>query len=104
VLVRVDTAALEELNLKPEETETEIAQNIVMLAATPKGSVPLERELGIDMSYQDRPAAAATVLFEEGLREAVNEYESRVSVEGAETYVDEQSGRIVPILEVIIND
>ena len=44
-----------EVNLSPANKYEEILQNVRTILATPVGSVPLDRDFGVDMRFIDRP-------------------------------------------------
>ena len=66
---------------EPEEIRN-ILQNIRMILRTPKGSVPCYRDFGLDWSFLDRPTTVAEVLVIPAVREAVEQWEPRVTVLG----------------------
>lgn len=47
--MKITISALQNINMEPQTTEEEIAQNVAVILATPKFSVPLDRGLGMDM-------------------------------------------------------
>lgn len=98
--IRVTTTELENLKLEPIDEATEIGQNVTALAVTPKGTVPLDRNMGLSMKYIDRPMRIAASMFEAELITAVDDYESRVQVTDVTTEMEEITGRMVPVVEV----
>lgn len=102
---RVLTAArdlLEEIKLEPEDEAVEIAQNIAALMETPKGSVPLERDMGMAMDYLDLPPRIAIRQLEAEVNEALDNWEPRAefrSVWSEET----DDGSMSQVVEVSIN-
>ena len=66
--------------LKPESLEEEIAQNIRFILSTPKGSVPMMRDLGIDHSLLDNPAPAMQAKLKADVVEQVKRFEPRARV------------------------
>ena len=54
--MRVTINALQEINMEPQTETEEIMQNVAMILATPKFSVPLDRGLGLQMAFLDKPA------------------------------------------------
>ena len=73
------TPAIKEIKIGAEEIE-EILQNVAIIIATPKGSVPLDREFGVDYSFLDTPTPKALALFRAEVVKAIEKYESRVKV------------------------
>jgi phage baseplate assembly protein W len=76
---------LEEINLDPDDEIEEIAQNVAALLATPKGSVPLLRGMGLDQFYHDLPQRVAQRQLEMEMTEALENYEPRVELLQATT-------------------
>ena len=64
----------------PATEFAEIQQNVKTIVTTPQGSVPLDREFGIDTSFLDAPANIAPTLMLTAIIEAVPKFESRATV------------------------
>ncbi len=45
-----------------------VLRDVATVLATPKGSVPLHRDFGIDMEFLDRPMQVAELLFSSSIR------------------------------------
>ena len=58
----------------------EIYQNIRVIISTLRGTVPLNREFGIDSDIIDRPIPVARALFADSIVEALNRWEPRIRV------------------------
>lgn len=67
-------------NLLPSTIEDEIIQNICLILNTYKGTVPLNRNLGVDISFIDTPANVGLIKSKMLIAEAVQRYEPRVEV------------------------
>lgn len=81
----------------------EILQNVSTILSTPKGSVPLDREFGVDISFLDRPIQVAKVMIVSAVTEAIEEFEPRAKVERVTVAIDEmEPGRLIPTVEVSI--
>ena len=78
---KVSAPDLAHLSFNETNTLASILQNIAVILATPKGTVPMARDFGVDMDFLDR----AKVL--------------RVT-EGE----DPMNGKLIPTVEVEIND
>ena len=65
------TAELKPLNMLARGEE-EILQNIAMILTTSKGSVPLDRNFGIDMSALDLPLEMAQNICTAQIIEAID--------------------------------
>ncbi|GHV50450.1 hypothetical protein FACS1894216_02680 [Synergistales bacterium] len=95
------------INFAPSSVTEEVLQNVRTLIMTMKYSVPLDRELGIDASYIDRPAPDAMARLRVQIAETITRYEPRAKVRVIEfkRYEDEAlAGRFYPVLEIGIGD
>lgn len=83
---------------------TEIMQNVRTILATQKGSVPLDREFGVDTVFLDEPAPVAMTRAVPEIIEAVEKYEPRVKVTGVEWVQlnegDAMDGKLVPRVRI----
>lgn len=66
--------------IAPTDRVQEIAQNVAMIISTPQGSVPLDRDFGLDHTIIDRPMPRARALMEVEIVRQVGKYEPRVRV------------------------
>lgn len=62
----------------------EITQNIVVLMLTPIMSQGLDRELGLDMSFVDRPIPVARNMLVAEITERLHQFEDRVEIADVE--------------------
>lgn len=69
-----------EINLIPATEIEEIAQNIKTILNTVKGTVPLDRDFGVDSELLDMPINAAQAKATANIVTAINNYESRARV------------------------
>jgi phage baseplate assembly protein W len=90
------------IDIAPASAAAEIAQNVRMILATPKYSVPLYREFGISRDMVDKPTEAAKSLIVGEILDAIQTYEPRCEVEDITFERDELSGRLSPAVEVKI--
>lgn len=58
----------------------EIVQNVEIIISTPKGSVPLDRNFGLDYSVVDQPIPIAKALLAAQVVETLLTYEPRVRI------------------------
>ena len=70
----------------------EILRNVRTILRTPKGSCPLYRDFGVDMSGLDRPMDVAKNLLTVAIMEAVEKYEPRVKVSSVDFAANPESG------------
>lgn len=90
------------IQFSPGNELEEIVQNVRTILSTPKGSVPLDREFGIDLSYLDSPTPVAEAKLTTEIIVAVKRYEPRVSVT-AVSFTGDLNGKLKPVVEVRIN-
>ena len=72
---------LTNVNLMPATELEEIVQNVQMILATFKGTVPLDRNFGIDGRYLDEPINAVQARATAEITSAVNSQEPRAKVQ-----------------------
>ena len=68
------------INFGPTSEVEEILQNVRCVIATVKGSVPLDRDLGLDPEHLDMPLEVARARFASELILGVAKYEPRAAV------------------------
>ncbi len=67
-------------NLMPTTTIEEITQNIKLILSTIKGTAPLSRNLGLNISFIDDPTKRAFMKAKIIILEAIKLFEPRVEV------------------------
>ncbi|MDA3731677.1 GPW/gp25 family protein [Niameybacter massiliensis] len=82
----------------------EILQNIAIILTTPKGSVTLDRDFGIDMSALDLPLEMAENICTAQIIEAIQDYEPRVKVAKVTYEKEHLTGVLKPKVQVVINE
>lgn len=82
---------------KPENLEEEISQNIAFLLSTPKGSVPMMRDLGIDLSLLDDPTPQAKAKLKVEIIRQIEKYEPRAKIEAVKIEQDSE-GKLKPVV------
>ena len=97
------------LNLAPQNEREEIYQNVATILKTIQGSVPLDRDFGVDGSYIDLPMPMAKGQWQAEIIDAIERDEPRVrvlSVDFKENSIDAMDGILSPIVtvEIITND
>ncbi len=68
---------LTNIRLREENELREILRNVAVILTTPKGSVPMYRTFGLDMSFLDKPMNVAKNMAVIPVREAIEEWEPR---------------------------
>lgn len=71
------TSTLDGIELFPKDELTEILQNVRTIITTVKGTVPLDRDFGVDASIIDMPLTVARPLIIKEVKEAIERYEPR---------------------------
>lgn len=83
-----------------------IKQCIKIICTTPVGSIPLDRNFGIDFSVLDLPYESSMALLRVNILEAIEAYEPRATVTEIsfeETGPDDIAlfGRLIPVIKFI---
>ena len=100
---QVSGADLKHIRLNEEDTVSSILQNIALILATPKGTVPMYRDFGLDREFLDMPMPDAEVRMIAPIREAVEQWEPRAAVKDVWfTRESGGSGRLIPHVEIEI--
>ena len=97
------------LNLAPKNEREEIYQNIATILKTIQGTVPLDRDFGVDGSYIDLPMPMAKGQWQAEIIDAIERDEPRVrvlNVDFKENSIDAMDGILSPVVtvEIITND
>lgn len=90
------------INFSPQNEVEEVLQNVGIILATTKGSVPLDRDFGIDGSYVDAPMPAAKAKLASEIMNAVQKYEPRATITSID-FTGSIDGVLKPRIEVSIN-
>ena len=91
------------LVIAPQTVAEEVAQNVAVILATPKGSVPLDRDFGLDFNMVDTPQPRAKALLAVEIVRQVNRYEPRanvLAVDWKETETEAMDGRLIPLVKI----
>lgn len=90
-----------QIDFAPKDVVSEVLQNLLTILSTVKGSIPLDRALGIDGDIVDLPIQQAQARMTQEIFDAVKRYEPRASIERI-TFTGDINGRLTPRLEVRI--
>lgn len=82
-------------NISIEGTSQDIIECLIVILATPQGTVPWDRDFGIDYSILDLPSAAAKSQIAVEFTRKVQKYEPRVKVKNVTFNVD-SNNNLVP--------
>lgn len=83
------------INMAPKTEAEEILQNIRTILATAKGTVPLDREFGLDSTVIDLPTSLGKAKLTNEIFQAVKRYEPRVTIDSI-SFSGDISGKIIP--------
>jgi len=101
---KVSAADLKNLRLNETDASASALQNIAVILATRKGSVPLYRDFGLPWDFVDKPVPVAKAMMIAPLREAIETLEPRAAFIDVEFVEDPaRPGTLMPIVEVEIN-
>ena len=92
-----------EININPETLIEEVVQNVAMILATRKGTVPLDRDLGLSQTFVDEPMNLAKVMIISEIMEEVGEYEPRATIKGVTFKRGRTVDALVPVVEVDVD-
>lgn len=92
---------LSEIDFAPASSVAEIVQNVKTIVGTVVGTVPLDRDFGVDSGLVDLPMPVARARLAAELIEKVERYEPRVKVRSV-AFSGDADGRLTPRLEVDI--
>ena len=84
----VSAKDLSDLKLNETDQVKLILRNVAVILTTRKGSVPMYREFGLDMSFLDKPANVAKSAAVIPVREAIQRWEPRAQFKGMTLGVD----------------
>lgn len=76
----VTVTSLTKINLDPQSVKEEIIQNVQCILETIKGSVPLNRDFGVDIEAVDLPQPMAMMQVKINIIEAIQKYEPRAVI------------------------
>lgn len=74
------TAQLDGVNFSPRNIYEEVIQNVKTILTTPKYSVPLDRNFGIDISFIDKPQNKVKAIIQSEIIQALRKYEKRCKI------------------------
>ena len=90
------------IDYAPGTVVEEVLQNVRTIITTIKGSIPLDRDFGIDGSVVDMPVNVAKAKLTNEIFRAIRVYEPRAVIESI-SFDGELSGRLLPTVEVSVN-
>lgn len=100
---RIDTTQNNQINIEPKTVYEEVIQNLWFLYSSIEYDVPLDRALGLNATYIDKPIEAAKALAITDIYDKTEEYEPRAEIVNIDFTVDYEKGVLKPIVEVEVN-
>lgn len=100
----VSSAPLESIQINPQNEIEEIIQNLHTILSTPKGSVPMYREFGIDSFVIDVNVNAAMSLMVNAVYEAIETFEPRAEIVNVTFKDPKTQGKLIPVVEVKLHE
>lgn len=91
------------LQLNQNDPNLSVLQNIALILKTKRGTVPLDRDFGLEMQFIDKPIDIAETIAYTEVTEAVEEYEPRASVTDV-SFSTGADGKMILNVEVEIED
>ncbi|MDY3739384.1 MAG: hypothetical protein SO022_02860 [Selenomonadaceae bacterium] len=91
-----------EIVLFPENVLIEIIQNIKTILTTLQGTVPLDRDFGIDGTLIDKPLTVAKPLIVKDIKEKIEQYEPRAKFVSISWSGNDIDGKLIPSIKVAI--
>jgi len=99
----VSATDLGNIRLVEDSEVKEILRNVAVVLATPKGSVPMYRSFGLDMSFLDKPMNEAENMAVIPVREAIEEWEPRAKYKNMTLFPDPSNpGRLAFTVQIEI--
>ena len=102
---QVSEADLKTIRLNEQDTVSSVLHNVALILATPKGTIPMYRDFGLDREFLDMPLPDAEVRLIAPIREGVQDWEPRATVKDVFfTKSGDGSGRLLAHVEIEINE
>jgi phage baseplate assembly protein W len=99
-MIEYNSVVIENINFAAQGNE-EIFQNLMVLYTTIEGTVPFDREFGINIDFIDEPAPIAQGKLIVEYTQKTRRFEPRASVSEVKFGVNPQTGNFIP--KVVIN-
>lgn len=100
----IQAGITKEIDFAPASIAAEVLQNVRTIISTPKYSVPLNRELGMTMTYLDAPMPISEAKLIAEIFTEVPRWEPRAVVTQVTFVEDNYNGVLVPKVRVSINE
>ena len=84
----IDTTNEEQININPATVEEEVIQNLWFLYSSIEYDVPLDRALGLNATYIDKPIETAKALATTDIYDKTEQYEPGAEIVNIDFSVD----------------
>ena len=84
-----------EVNFAPANVAEEVIQNVITICSTVKGSVPMDRVLGVEARFLDEAMNVSMAKYRSEVIRAVRRFESRARVTRVE-FAGDVDGKLRP--------
>lgn len=101
MIYKIQSDRESDLTLIENDEARSVAQNVLMIFGTRRGTIPMYRDFGLPMEFIDQPAPVVENILAAELREALEEFEPRASLKSVSVDYDEH-GKMNATLEVDI--
>ena len=88
-----------EVELQPKSEAEEIAQNVLTILKTAKGTVPFDREFGISDKLLDQPENIVRAKLTAEIADAISKYEPRARLVSCK-FRGNLDGRLEPMVKI----
>lgn len=85
------------------DTVKSIAQNVLMILNTRRGTIPMYRDFGLPMNFIDKPIDVAETIATLEISEALEQFEPRAKLKDL-TFKKSADGRMAVTVEVSLNE
>lgn len=99
------TADIGRINFMPATATEEVLQNVKTILTTRKGTVPFDRNFGLDWRFVDQPMAVAQAMLSGDVIQQIGKYEPRAFVirVGFSSAANSADGQLKPVVVVGVN-
>lgn len=102
--IQINASNLRNIRFSEPDMVRSVIQNIALILSTRRGSVPLQRDFGLDWSALDKPLPIAKSMLIAQIREAIETWEPRATFVKASFGTDLSSpATFITAVEVEIN-
>lgn len=84
----------------PADINEEVSQNVRLILSSKQFEIPLARGMGINPDIDGKPFSIAETLMAQSISDAIEKYEPRAEIISIDFAADNNTGRLIPIVEV----